>query len=231
MSGYDNYDVLFAEAGEGRFHVRATFSEKVHQGEVPFPFSGGLVGRCLAAVADPRVRVGRVVFAGTPNGGTAMASPEHLGRLLDVYANVLSFFPDNGVTDALEALLAVVQDVALGLMSGLRGLTAMAPDAEALPDLGDAAAATRYFALASDYAPSDLGLAAFMAPLSAQVFLGAANDLLVPTDSVWRGPAVGPFPLGKEAIHAFGPGDGVGHDGYFGDPEAVRRILEWLSPA
>ena len=31
-------------------------------------------------------------------------------------ANLLTFFPDNGVTDAMEGLLAVVQDVALGVV-------------------------------------------------------------------------------------------------------------------
>jgi hypothetical protein len=191
---------------------------------------GGLVARRLATAVDPRVRVRRVVFAGTPNGGTAMASPEHINRLLDVYANLLTFFPDNGVTDAMQGLLAVVQDVVLGMMDGLRGLTSMVPgNAEEQrvegPDWNG-----RYYALASDFSPTQFGLKTFMDPLVSQVFMGAGNDLVVPAESVWRGPEVGPFPLDDSAVQLFGAGDGVGHSGYFANPIAIARLLEWLAP-
>ena len=189
---------------------------------------GGLVARRLATAGDPRVRVRRVVFAGTPNGGTAMASPGHINQLLDVYANLLTFFPDNGVTDAMQGLLAVVQDVVLGMVDGLRGLTSMVPgnlDEQRLEGEGWAG---RYFALASDFSPTQFGLKSFMSPLATQVFRGAGNDLVVPADSVWRGPEAWPFPLEPAAVELFGARDGVGHSGYFGNPRAVHRLMEWL---
>jgi len=191
---------------------------------------GGLVARRLATAGDPRVRVRRVVFAGTPNGGTAMASPEHINRLLDVYANILTFFPDNGVTDAMQGLLAVVQDVVLGMMDGLRGLTSMVPGNQEEQRLEGEGWGGRYFALASDYAPTQFGLKTFMDPVVTRVFGGAGNDLVVPADSVWRGPEASPFPLEETAVQLFGAADGVGHSDYFGNPRAVTRLLEWLAP-
>jgi pimeloyl-ACP methyl ester carboxylesterase len=191
---------------------------------------GGLVARRLATAGDPRVRVRRVVFAGTPNGGTAMASPQHINRLLDVYANILTFFPDNGVTDAMQGLLAVVQDVVLGMMDGLRGLTSMVPDNAAEQRVEGPAWNGRYYALASDFSPTQFGLKTLMDPLVSQVFMGAGNDLVVPAESVWRGPEVGPFPLDASAVQLFGAGDGVGHSGYFANPTAITRLLEWLTP-
>lgn len=190
---------------------------------------GGLVARRLAAVRDPRLRVRRVVFAGAPNAGTAMASPKHINRLLDVYANLLTFFPDNGVTDAMEGLLAVVQDVALGMMGGLRGLQSMVPGNDGDQRVEGDAFTTRYFGLASDYEPTDPGLKAFMDPLADQVFVGAGNDLVVPTDSVWRGLGVSPFPLARSSVRLFGPEEGVGHSDYFRNDASVSTIVAWLT--
>jgi hypothetical protein len=190
---------------------------------------GGLVARRLATAGDPRITVRRVVFAGTPNGGTAMASPAHINRLLDVYANLLTFFPDNGVTDAMQGLLAVVQDVVLGMVDGLRGLTSMVPGNEEEQRLEGEGWTGRYYALASDFSPTQFGLKSFMDPLASQVFRGAGNDLVVPADSVWKGPEAGPFPLEASAVELFGAGDGVGHSGYFGNPRAVTRLMEWLA--
>jgi hypothetical protein len=54
-----------------------------------------------------------VVFVAGPNAGTVLADAEHLGDLVDRYTNLLAFFPDNGVTDVLEAVITVVTQLAV----------------------------------------------------------------------------------------------------------------------
>jgi len=119
--------------------------------------------------------------------------------------------------------------VVLGMVDGLRGLTAMVPDSDVEFEGGAVAEAPDWFALASDYTPTELGLKAFMAPLASQVFPGLANDLVVPADSVWRGPGTRPFPLADDAVLLFGEADGVGHSDYFRNDRAVERVLAWLT--
>jgi hypothetical protein len=50
----------------------------------------------------------------TPNAGTALADSARIGQLLNRLTNMLQFIPTNGVTDTLDVILAVVQQVAIG---------------------------------------------------------------------------------------------------------------------
>jgi len=196
---------------------------------------GGLVARVLAeqppldALGRREVRVGRIVFVATPNAGTVLADPKRMGELVDRVTTLLNLFPDNGVTDVLEAVITVVKQLAVGALSGLDGIAAMRPDGAFLTERLNTggAGATKYFALASNYEPTAPGLLTFARDAAMdRVFGKAENDLVVPSLGVHEANGSGCFPIAE--VERFGPGDGVHHSGFFAAPRAGERLLEWL---
>lgn len=194
---------------------------------------GALLARVLAEQAaelplgSRRLRVGRVVFVAGPNAGTVLADADHLGDLVDRYTNLLAFFPDNGVTDVLEAVITVVKQLAVGAVKGLDGLGAMRPGGPFLREWlnqgrgGDAS----YHAVAADYEPADPGLAAWVKDgIMDRIFGRAGNDLVVPTLGVYHGNGSGCFPIAEPLVLA----DGVHHNGFFASAAARDKLLEWL---
>ena len=88
----------------------------------------------------------------------------------------------------------------------------------------------RYFAIASDYAATHPGLASWAADrLSSDVFRGEANDLVVPTASVYDPAGSGLFPIGEAHRSVLPHGAGVTHVGYFAHEPAREAILGWLA--
>lgn len=220
---------------------------------------GGLVSRVLAeksgelATGSRRMNVGNVVFVGSPNAGTALADPDHIGSLIDRYTNILNFFdllPDTGVIEVLDGIIMVAKQLAVGAMKGLKGLQAMRPSSEGDPnpfttwlDSGELPD-VRYFALASDFEPTDPGLKGFLFDKVAdRIFSTAGNDLVVPTSGVWdrrRSEAGGGkrgadgadgalFPIPEPQRHVFDGINAVNHCGYFADALAREKIMGWLS--
>jgi pimeloyl-ACP methyl ester carboxylesterase len=196
---------------------------------------GGLVSRMLSekqrelVFGSRKLKVGKVVFVGAPNAGTILADGQHVGDLIDTYTNLLNFLPDNGVTDILEAIIAVVKQLAVGALKGLPGLQSMRPGGEfgKWLNAGPRAGETRYFALASDFTPGEPGLKAYaMDRLMDKVFT-AANDLVVPTEGVFAENGSGFFPIEEKFV--FKGSDGVAHTGFFGHRGAREKIMEWLS--
>ncbi len=203
---------------------------------------GGLVSRVLAektgdlALGSKKISVGKVVFAGSPNAGTALADAKHMGAFIDSYTNLLNFFdllPDNGVTEVLETILTVAKQLAVGTLKGLEGLQSMSPGGpyqqwmNTSSNGGNGAGGARYFALASEFEPSESGLKQFvMNRLSDRIFTGQ-NDLVVPSASVYDENGASGFPIEKR--HVFDEGAGVAHCGYFADPKARETILNWLT--
>jgi pimeloyl-ACP methyl ester carboxylesterase len=192
---------------------------------------GGLVTRVLAEhpTAAPMINVRRAVFVAVPNAGTLLADDRHMGDFIDAYTNVLNFFPDNGVTETLEAVIAVVKQLAVGSLKGLEGLQSMNPKGAYLGRLNAAVTSKRdYFALASDYEPRDAGLKMFVANrLIDRVFNRKGNDLVVPTEGVYADNGATPlFPI--KTHHAFTQADGVMHTRFFGMAVTQEKILEWL---
>ncbi|HUF71001.1 MAG TPA: caspase family protein, partial [Longimicrobiales bacterium] len=130
---------------------------------------GGLVSRVLTekqsefSLGSRRLKVGKVIFVGTPNAGTVLADSKHIGDLIDTFTNLANFVPDVGVSDIIAGVIAVAKQLAVGAFGGLPGLQAMVPDGKFAADLnaGDRTGDTRYFALASDYSPGEPGLSAF----------------------------------------------------------------------
>ncbi len=196
---------------------------------------GGLVSRVLAEKQDAltfgarSVRVGRVVFVGAPNAGTRLADEAFIGEYLDTVTNLLNVIPTNGVTDALGFVLTGVKLVATGLWAGLKGLHSMQPDGEfgTWLNTGERAKDVRYFALTSNFSPTQSSLMQLAADkLMDTVFKGAHNDLVVPTVGVYAANGSGYFPIADEVV--FGAGDGVAHTGFFQYPKTTELIATWL---
>lgn len=196
---------------------------------------GGLVSRVLAekqaelTLGSRKIRVGRVVFVGSPNAGTRLADEAFIGDYLDTVTNLLNLVPTNGVTDALGFVLTGVKLVATGLWSGLKGLHSMQPDGTfgAWLNTGTRERDTKYFALASDYTPTQTGLIQLATDkLMDRVFKGAHNDLVVPTDGVFAANGSGYFPISEQVV--FGATDGVPHTGFFQYPKTTELIATWL---
>lgn len=190
---------------------------------------GGLVTRELARGGMPHVAVRRIVFAGTPNAGTLLTDAQHMGDFIDTYTNLLQWFPDNGVTEVLEAVITVLKQLAVGVLQGLDGLQSMLPGGPYLTHLPRAIAGAELYALASDFEPqpgSPVALRTADVVVDRVFGAGVANDLVVPTGGVYEwDPAAFPAPR----LHVFqGTGAPV-HTRYFTEPMTQQLLLGWLT--
>lgn len=196
---------------------------------------GGLVSRVLAerqsavSLGSRTVRVGKIVFVASPNAGTALADPDHMGDLVDAYTNLFSLIPDNPVTEVLEGVVTVVKQMAVGALGGLDGLRAMQPTGDFLQQLNGHAGAveTRYFALGANYEPTQHGLRDYAKNWLMDAVFGQENDLVVPTSSVYEVPGVSRFAVEERTL--FSTRDGIAHSGFFGNATACNEIMRWLS--
>jgi len=191
---------------------------------------GGLVSRVLAEkqdvieTGDRRVRVDKIVFAAAPNAGTILADPEHLGDLVDSYTNLMNF---TVVPLVADAVITVVKYAAVGILRGLDGLQAMDPQGEFLEWLNSPADnPSKYFAISGDFEPDNQGWKQYAADRLMDRIFQEANDLVVPTASVYAPNGSNHFPLTNRL--EFDESDGVHHSGYFGHPAARDQLLEWL---
>jgi len=194
---------------------------------------GGLVSRVLSEridefdLGDRTIEVEKVAFIATPNSGTILADTQYMGDWVDSYTNILNFTPPNMVTDTLETVITVVKHIATGTLKKLRGLQSMHPATGFLQRLNTPAGnSTQYFALASDYEPSNAGWAQLVKDRVMDDIFGGRNDLVVPTTGVYAGNGSNHFPIQERLV--FEAGDGVHHSGFMSRTEAQNQILEWL---
>jgi hypothetical protein len=195
---------------------------------------GGLVARTLAEqgqrfpAGSRSIRVHRVVFVAVPNAGTRLTDTKYLGDLVDAYTNLLNFFPDNTVTDVLEAFLTVVKHLAVGAVKGLDGLQAMVPNGAFLQGLNVGPKDNKqYFALAADYEPTEPGFKDYVANRLMDGIHREANDLVVPTAAVYERNGSELFPIADR--HIFTGADGVHHGNFFSQRLTLEKIQQWLS--
>lgn len=197
---------------------------------------GGLVSRVLAerqaelSLGSRRLDLNKIVFVGAPNAGTVLTDTKHLGDLIDSYTNILNFFPDNGVTETVQAIITVMKQITVGAVKGLPGLESMLPGGPFLRDWLNRGpkGAELYYAIASDYEPTQPGLAAWAKNrLMDQVFEHADNDLVVPTLGVFEGNGSPLFPIADHYV--FPAAAGIQHGGYFPSPQTQQQIMRWLS--
>ncbi len=194
---------------------------------------GGLVSRVLAErqanlrLGGRQISVGNVVFVAAPNAGTILSDAKYLGDYIDSWTNLLNFFPTNGVVDVLQVLITLVKQVAVGAFQGLDGLESMLPKGDFLAKLNAGQkTTTNYFALASDYGPSNAGLEAWAKSRLLDNIFKEKNDLIVPTAGVYDQNGNQDFPITNRYV--FSPADGVSHSEYFGNGVAREKIAEWL---
>ncbi|MBD8870185.1 esterase/lipase family protein [Nocardioides donggukensis] len=189
---------------------------------------GGLVGRELAS-AGPPVAVRSLVMVAAPNAGTVLADRRHLSDLLDRVTGLAQFVPDNGVTDTIGLVLAVLKQLAVGAVGGLDGLTSMDPGGDYLAELnGRAAPGSCLRAVAADYEPPPgAPLARVARDGATDLLFGAVeNDLVVPTSGCYDVPGADGFPITDRLV--FAADGGVDHNSFFGRPDLADRLLDWL---
>jgi hypothetical protein len=196
---------------------------------------GGLVSRLLSekqgefSLGSRRLRVGRVVMVGSPSAGTALADPEHMGTVLDVFTNLLNVIPDNGIVEVLTMIVEIAKQVAVGALGGLTGLQSMRPDGEFTRWLnaGVRTGDTKYFAVASNVTPTEPGLRHFALSRGLNRILKGANDFVVPTEGVFAANGSGFFPVDERLV--LEGVEAVAHTAYFADARVRDRIFAWLS--
>lgn len=199
---------------------------------------GGLVARVLSekqsdlSLGSGQLRVSKIIFVGAPNAGTTLTDTQYMSDYLDSYTNLLNFFPDNTVLDTLQAVIAVAKQLAVGAMNGLDGLQSMRPNGKFLGWLNVAGgrrdpSGPRYFALASNYEPTQPGLKLWAENRLMDDIFKADNDLVVPTLGVYDKNGAASFPIDEHFV--FPKERGVPHSGYFANPDARQRISDWLS--
>ncbi|MGH8823864.1 MAG: DUF7379 domain-containing protein [Jiangellaceae bacterium] len=196
---------------------------------------GGLVGRVMAERGEELglggiVDVRNLIMVGTPNAGTVLADPEHLGTLLDRVTNLVQLVPDNPVTDTVDVVLAVLKQLAVGAFGGLGGLVSMNPNGSYLREFLNrpATTASTYRAVASDFEPaqgSPLARTARDAIIDV-VFGSIENDLIVPTEGVHH----------VKGLDGFAPADplvfpataAVDHSSFWVQDAFAQKVLQWL---
>jgi hypothetical protein len=195
---------------------------------------GGLVSRVLAerqsqlTMGGRTFTVRRVIFVGTPNAGTILTDTRYVGDFIDSYTNAVALFPSTGVTDVLEAIIAVLKQFAVTAVKSLPGLQSMLPDGDFLRGMNQGDKDDKkYFALASNFEPTDPGLKAYVRDSLMDAIFDAANDLVVPTAGVYEGNGSGFFPIDEK--HVFSGSDGIAHTRFFADESARTKILGWLT--
>lgn len=195
---------------------------------------GGLVARSLAelqgelSLGSRQLRVRRVVFVATPNAGTILADAKHFDDLIDTYMTVFNLFPDNGVTETIEAVITVVKMIAVGVWKGLPGIGSMVPEGDFLKRLNTpgGALAADYRALASDFEPTQRGLRTWAKDFLMDQIFKQDNDLVVPTDGVWQENGAAGFPIAEREI--LPETAGVSHSAFFANEQARERMVGWL---
>jgi pimeloyl-ACP methyl ester carboxylesterase len=200
---------------------------------------GGLVARTLAekltelvTLPSPhRVAVRTLVLVGAPDNGTALADAQHMSDFVDVFSNLINFFPDSVPLEVFQCIVAVVKEIAAGALDHLVGLQSMCPSGPFQRWLNTGKKDdSRYYAVASTFTPAQPGLREWAATrLMQAVFDGNANDLVVPTAGVYDRNGSSQFPIGVSARLLFEPNDGVNHCTYFQRAELHAKLETWLT--
>ena len=202
---------------------------------------GGLVSRLIAERSQAfgldanQINVRRLVFVAAPNSGTLLANPDYMVDMIDRLTTVFTLFPSGPATETLEAIVTVVKMLGRGLLTGLDGLAAMRPDGKFMSALNTGGPiAASYYAMASNYEPTDRGLRALVAGaadnLLDYIFKNAGNDLVVPTDGVHAANGSTGFPVPHDRLKLLGPQDGAMHTAMFANAAVQEKLLEWLVP-
>ena len=203
---------------------------------------GGLVLRHLVerreqfgTLAD-RFAVGRAVLVASPNGGTPLASPDHVTQYTNWLSNVMELFPENPFTTGVEFVSEALSWIARRLVGSLPGLASMDNNGDIIRALQDAPGppGEAYSALVANFEP-DGALLQRIIDAGADLFFPTANDLVVPTEGGWRvDPGTGTAAIPGSRVGCFGLGGNlvqqqpVNHVNFFQDPGTVDFLVRAL---
>ncbi|MGA8312782.1 MAG: hypothetical protein WB755_22315, partial [Terriglobales bacterium] len=143
---------------------------------------GQMVDPVWTPPAGLNVQIGKVVLVGTPNVGTPLAHPTDLPEAVSRLASIASSFSQDVAAVGLGALFAIFGGILEGGLGALPGLEDMNPGNPFLAQLNAASTDnTPYYGIEADFQPTG-GLATAIENNGVDaLFLGVANDLVVPT--------------------------------------------------
>jgi pimeloyl-ACP methyl ester carboxylesterase len=188
------------------------------------------LGQLIDPVWNPSpavsVQIGKVVLVGTPNVGTPLANPMDLPEAVSRLASIASSFSQDVAAVGLGALFAIFGGIVEGGLGALPGLEDMNPGNPFLAQLNSASNDTRpYYAIQADFHPTG-GLATAIESNGVDaLFLGEANDLVVPTLGV--SDVNGQTLLGTQ-VDAYPQSANVYHTDYFYQQGTWESILRFL---
>jgi len=203
---------------------------------------GGLLARALkeltpvelGQLVDPvwtppggvNVQIGKIVLVGTPNVGTPLANPTDLPEAVSRLASIASSFSQDLAAAGLGALFAIFGGIVEGGLGVLPGLEDMNPGNPFLVQLNNASTNNApYYGIEADFQPTG-GLATAIENNGVDaLFLGQANDLVVPTLGVSD---VNGQTLPNTQVDAYPQSANVYHTDYFYQQGTWDSILGFL---
>jgi hypothetical protein len=187
---------------------------------------GQLVDPAWAPPAGVNVQIGTIVLVGTPNVGTPLANPTDLPKAVSRLASIASSFSQDAAAFGLGALFVIFGGIVEGGLGALPGLEDMNPGNPFLVELNSAASDTApYYGIEADFQPTG-GLATAIENNGVDaLFLGQANDLVVPTLGVSD---VNGLTLPGTQVDAYPQSANVYHTDYFYQQGTWDSILRFL---
>ena len=198
---------------------------------------GGHVSRVLSELQahlplqGKSLNVSQVVFVASPNRGTVLADPKYMSDFVDSHTNILSVLPDNAITDALEVIVAVVKQLAVGALGGLEGLASMNPSGPYVKSFLNTGSPvpTKYRAIAANFEPTDKKFKPWAKDKLMDRIFKQKNDLVVPTEGVYDHNGDPMFPISGPHLLELEAADGVHHGSFFSNAKVVSQLDQWLT--
>jgi len=187
---------------------------------------GQLVDPVWTPAAGVNVQIGKIVLVGAPDVGTPLADPTDLPKAVSRLASIASSFSQDAAALGLGALFAIFGGILEGGLGALPGLEDMNPGNPFLSQLNAAAADNNpYYAVEADFRPTG-GLAQAIESNGVDaLFLGEANDLIVPTLGVSQ---VNGQSLPGTQVDEYAQSANVYHLDYFYQQGTWDTILKFL---
>jgi hypothetical protein len=187
---------------------------------------GQMVEPIWAPPGNVNVQIGKVVMVGTPNQGTPLANPTDLPKAVSRLASITSSFSQGAAEVGLGALFAIFGAIIEGGLGALPGLGDMNPGNPFLRLLNASSDdITPYYGIEADFQPTG-GLATAIENNGVDaLFLGAENDLVVPTLGVSQ---LNGQTLPGLQVDTYPPDRNVYHTDYFYQLPTWNSILGFL---
>ncbi|MGB9236836.1 MAG: hypothetical protein WCC04_20700 [Terriglobales bacterium] len=187
---------------------------------------GQLVDPVWTAPAGLNLQIGKIALVGTPNVGTPLANPTDLPEAVSRLASIATSFSQDVAAVGLGALFAIFGGLVETGLGTLPGLEDMNPGNPFLTQLNNASVDDApYYGIEADFHPTG-GLATAIENNGVDaLFLGVANDLVVPTQGVSE---VNGQSLPGTQVDAYPPTANVYHTDYFYQQGTWDSILGFL---